>query len=285
MNRSPPLLIRGPVLITGCSSGVGRAAAALFRRAGFETFATARQLSAMEDLRAIGCRTLQLDVTDDDARRAAVEAVEADFGAIGVLVNNAGYGQYGPLEDISLDALRRQFETNVFGGLRLAQLALPGMRRAGGGRIVNVSSVAGRVSVAGGGAYHASKFALEALADALRPEVAPFGVEVVNVLPGPIATQFEARLLKSISELEGDDLYAPFKRNLARRMHGFLAKGGFGVMSAEHVAKIIFKAATTPHPRPRYSVGLIARFGPLARALTPDRLVDRLMRLAIPNSE
>ena len=180
----------GPVLITGCSSGVGRAAATIFRAAGYETFATARDPSTLDDLRALGCRTLALDVTDETARRAAVDAIEREFGAVGVLVNNAGYGQYGPLEEISLDALRLQFETNVFGGLRLSQLVLPAMRQAKHGRIVNVSSVAGRVSSIGGGAYHATKFAIEALTDALRPEVEPFGIDVVNVLPGPIATHF-----------------------------------------------------------------------------------------------
>ncbi len=274
----------GPVLITGRSSGVGRAAAIAFRNAGFETFATARNPAALESLRAIGCRTLALDVTDELSRIAAVEAVERQFGSVGILVNNAGYGQYGPMEEITLDDMRRQFETNVFGGLRLSQLVLPGMRRAGNGRIVNVSSVAGRVSVMGGGAYHAAKYALEAIADALRPEVEPFGVDVVNVLPGPIATQFEATLIKSIPSA-GDGSYALFKKNIARRMHAFLAPGGFGVMTADHVAKVVFEAATASRPRTRYNVGLIAKFGPVGRALAPDRLVDAVTRFVIPNKD
>ncbi len=275
----------GPVLITGCSSGVGCAAAKAFRAAGFETFATARHLAALEGLRAIGCRALALDVTDEAARAVAVEAIEREFGAVGVLVNNAGYAQYGPTEEISLDDIRRQFETNVFGAIRLAQLVLPAMRRAGRGRIVNVSSVAGRVSILGGGAYHGTKFALEAMADALRAEVAPFGVEVINVLPGPIATHFEAALLQTIPEGGAESPYAPFKRNLARRLRAFLKPGGFGVMTADHVAKIVFAAATAPRPRTRYHVGLIAKFGPLGRALVPDRLVDAMTRLVISNKE
>jgi NAD(P)-dependent dehydrogenase (short-subunit alcohol dehydrogenase family) len=268
----------GPVLITGCSSGVGHAAARAFRAAGFETFATARNSEALQELRALGCRILTLDVTDEQARRAAVSAVEAQFGAVGILVNNAGYAQYGPLEEISLDDMRRQFETNVFGALGLAQLVLPAMRRVGRGRIVNVSSVAGRVSVLGGGPYHASKFALEALTDALRPEVQPFGVAVVNVLPGPIATRFESTLLKSIADAGADSPYALFRRNLARRMHEFLRADSFGVMSADHVARIVLKAGTAPRPRTRYNVGLFARFGPFGRALAPDRLVDATTR-------
>ncbi|MGO9675443.1 MAG: SDR family NAD(P)-dependent oxidoreductase [Methylocella sp.] len=273
---------KGPVLITGCSSGVGHAAARAFRAAGYATFATARNPATLGELAAIGCETLTLDVTCEAARRAAVEAVESRFGAVGILVNNAGYGQYGPIEEISLDAMRRQFETNVFGAMRLAQLVLPAMRRAGEGRIVNVSSVAGRVSIMGGGAYHAAKFALEAIADALRPEVEPFGVDVVNVLPGPIATHFEATLIKTIPDLDAAaGPYANFKRSLARSMHAFLMPGGFGVMTAEHVARVVFKAGTTARPRTRYSVGFIARLGPFGRALTPDRVVDAVTRYDI----
>jgi NAD(P)-dependent dehydrogenase (short-subunit alcohol dehydrogenase family) len=274
-----------PVLITGCSSGVGRAAAAIFRAAGYETFATARDLSALDDLRAIGCRTLALDVTDETARRAAVETIEREFGAVGILVNNAGYGQYGPLEEISLDALRLQFETNVFGGLRLSQLVLPAMRRAGHGRIVNVSSVAGRVSSIGGGAYHASKFAVEALTDALRPEVEPFGIDVVNVLPGPIASHFEATLLKGIPDTGPRSPYAYFKQRLAESMRGLLDPHAFGVMSAESVANVVFTAATAKRPKTRYSVGVIAHLGPIGRALTPDRVVDFITRRKVPVKE
>ncbi len=275
----------GPVLITGCSSGVGRATALAFRAAGFETYATARNPAQLDDLRAAGCRILPLDVTDEAARRAAIEAVEQQFGAVGILINNAGYGQYGPLEEISLDDMRRQFETNVLGGLRLSQLALPAMRRIGRGRIINVSSVAGRVSALGGGAYHASKFAVEALADALRPEVEPFGIDVVNVLPGPISTRFEETLLKSIPDMGAQSPYFLFKKRLAQRMREFLKPGAFGVMTAEVVAKIILKAATAWRPRPRYSVGFIARFGPLGRALAPDRVVDFATRRNIPIKE
>ncbi len=248
----------GPVLITGCSTGVGHAAAKLFRAAGYETFATAREPATLDDLRALGCHVLKLDVTDEAARVAAVAALEREFGAVGVLVNNAGYGQYGPLEEISLDALRRQFETNVFGGLRLSQLVLPAMRKKGFGRIVNVSSVAGRVSVLGGGAYHASKFAIEALTDALRPEVEPFGIDVVNVLPGPIATHFEATLLKDIPDTGPDSPYAYFKMRLAQRMRAFLDPAHMDVLSADDVARVVVKAATARHPSTRYNVGVVA---------------------------
>ena len=272
----------GPVLITGCSTGVGHAAAKLFRAVGFETFATARDPSALDDLRALGCRILKLDVTNEADRVAAVATVENEFGAVGILVNNAGYGQYGPMEEISLKLLRLQFETNVFGGLRLSQLVLPAMRHRGFGRIVNVSSVAGRVSVLGGGAYHASKFAIEALTDALRPEVEPFGIDVVNVLPGPIATHFEATLLKDIPDTGPRSPYAYFKTRLTQRMREFLDPDGSDVLSADDVAKVILKAATAKRPSTRYNVGIVAKLGYIGRALTPDRVVDFMTRRNIP---
>lgn len=274
----------GPVLITGCSSGVGRAAARQFRAAGFVTYASARDVTTLDELKALGCETLALDVTVEAQRRAAIAAIEARHGALGVLVNNAGYGQYGPLEEVSLEAVRRQFETNVFGGLHLAQLALPAMRRQGRGRIVTVSSVAGRVSVIGGGTYHASKFALEAIADALRPEVAPFGIAVINVLPGPIATRFGATLEATIPDTGPRSPYAAFKAHLVARMRAFLDPGAFGVLSAETVARAVVRAATARHPRPRYSVGLMARFGPLGRAVTPTWVVDRVTRRSVLSS-
>ena len=259
------------ILVTGASRGIGAAILDALK---------------LPNAKAVGQGTssgIPADFTDPAAPRALWEAaLEQLDGRIDVLINNAGYGQYGPLEEISLDALRLQFETNVFGGLRLSQLVLPAMRRAGHGRIVNVSSVAGRVSSIGGGAYHASKFAIEALTDALRPEVEPFGIDVVNVLPGPIATHFEATLLKTIPDTGPQSPYAYFKQRLAQRMHSFLDPDGFGVMSAETVARIVFKAATANRPRTRYSVGFIAHLGPIGRALTPDRVVDFMTRRKVP---
>ncbi|KAJ8136786.1 hypothetical protein OY671_010001, partial [Metschnikowia pulcherrima] len=162
------------------------------------------------------------------------------------------------------------------------QSVSPAMRRAGHGRIVNVSSVAGRVSSIGGGAYHASKFAIEASTDASRPEVEPFGIDVVNVSPGPIATHFEATSSKTIPDTGPQSPYAYFKQRLAQRMHSFLDPDGFGVMSAETVARIVFKAATANRPRTRYSVGFIAHLGPIGRASTPDRVVDFMTRRKVP---
>ena len=178
------------VLITGCSTGIGRACAQRLAGAGHTVYATARRLESVEDLKAAGCRTLALDVTDEASMTAAVQAIEAEAGAVGALVNNAGYSQSGAIETLSMDDLRRQFETNVFGLVRMTQLVLPGMRAAGFGRIVNMSSMGGNFVFPGGGAYHATKYAVEAISDALRFEVKGFGIGVTVIQPGAIRTEF-----------------------------------------------------------------------------------------------
>lgn len=160
-------------LITGTSSGIGRAAALALKAAGFMTVATARRVADIEELKAKGCDTVQLDVTDEASMQNAVKTVESAHGRLDVLVNNAGYGQYGPVEEVPMDAVRRQFEVNVFGLVRMCQLVLPGMRRAGRGRIINVSSVAGEITQPGAGFYHATKHAVEAINETLRMERAP----------------------------------------------------------------------------------------------------------------
>lgn len=264
------------VLITGCSSGLGRATALAFLADGRRVVATARRPADIADLAARGCETLALDVTDEASRAAAVAAVEARHGAVGVLVNNAGFGHYGPLEEIALDDVRRSFETNVFGLLRMAQLVLPGMRAAGRGRIINVSSLAGRLTMQGGGLYHMTKHAVESLADALRPEVAPFGVDVVNILPGPIASNYAGKAVSTVEGVGPQGPYGAYRRGLARYLTDFFRPGRFGVMTADAVARVILTAGTVARPRPRYRVGLYARFAPLGRAMIPDRLVDAI---------
>jgi NAD(P)-dependent dehydrogenase (short-subunit alcohol dehydrogenase family) len=192
------------VLVTGCSSGIGRATAGLLAGAGWTVYATARRPEVLADLESLGCRPLALDVTDDDSMRAAVDVVEQEHGAVGVLVNNAGFSRSGAVETVPLADARRQFETNVFGPMRLAQLVLPAMRAQGWGRIVVIGSMGGRLTFPGGGWYHATKYALEALCDALRFEVHGFGVDVVLVEPGLIRSGFSDAAAASIEEAGGD---------------------------------------------------------------------------------
>jgi NAD(P)-dependent dehydrogenase (short-subunit alcohol dehydrogenase family) len=244
------------VLITGCSSGIGHATAEHLASRGWTVYASARRTESIEDLAERGCRTLSLDVTDEDSMRAAVTAVEDAEGAVGVLVNNAGYSQSGAIETLPMDHLRAQFETNVFGLVRLCQLVLPGMRRQGGGRIVNVSSMGGRLTFPGGGAYHGTKHAVEALSDALRFEVRGFGVDVILIEPGLIKTRFGETAAGSIDAAvaDGDDPYADFNAAVgaatAEVYEGPLARLGGG---PETVARAIERAMSSRRPKTRFN--------------------------------
>src|SRR5688572_6827977 len=271
----------GPVLITGCSTGIGRAAAGRLARSGMTVYATARRLDSIEDLARAGCRTLALDVTDEDSMRAAVEEVERAEGAVGALVNNAGYSQSGAVESVPLDSVRAQFETNVFGLLRMCQLVLPGMRRQRHGRIVNVSSMGGKLTFPGGGVYHATKHAVEAISDAMRFEVKGFGVDVSIIEPGLIKTHFAETAVDSVSHEDGP--YAEFNTAVSAATAGAY-EGPFGKLGGgpDDVAKAIEKAITARRPRPRYPVTLSARVFMTQRALLPDRAWDRLVGTSFP---
>ena len=273
------------VLITGCSSGIGHATAEHLAARGWTVYASARRTESIEGLAERGCKTLSLDVTDEDSMRAAVAAVEDAEGAVGVLVNNAGYSQSGAIETLPLDRLRAQFETNVFGLVRLCQLVLPGMRRQGGGRIVNVSSMGGRLTFPGGGAYHGTKHAVEALSDALRFEVRGFGVDVVLIEPGLIKTRFGETAAGSIdaATAEGDDPYADFNAAVgaatAEVYEGPLARLGGGPKT---VARAIERAITSRRPKTRYKVTPSARLILAQRRLLSDRTWDAFLRTQFP---
>ena len=219
------------VLVTGCSSGIGRATAERLARKGWTVYASARKPDTIADLGAAGCKLLACDVSDEDSMRGAVAEVEAAEGAVGALVNNAGFGLEGPVEEVPIDEWRRQFETNVFGMVRLIQLVLPKMREQRWGRIVNVSSIGGRLVFPGGGPYHASKWAVEALSDALRFEVKPFGVRVSIVEPGIIRTKFGETAVATVTEHGGDGPYAVLSKSVAERTAGAY-EGPMAMMSA-----------------------------------------------------
>src|SRR5918911_1303662 len=235
------------VLITGCSSGIGRATAQHLAARGHTLYATARREESIADLAASGCRTLALDVTDEASMAAAVDRVVADEGAVGALVNNAGYSLSGAIETVDMDDVRRQFETNVFGLIRMCQLVLPSMRARGWGRIVNMSSMGGNFTFPGGGIYHATKYAVEAISDALRFEVKGFGVDVALIEPGLIKTEFAAAAVRAMdSGTVEEGPYAEFNRAVAASTvgayQGALARLGGG---PETVARAIEKAITS----------------------------------------
>jgi NAD(P)-dependent dehydrogenase (short-subunit alcohol dehydrogenase family) len=272
------------VLVTGCSSGIGRATAERLARRGWPVYASARRPETIADLGDAGCKVLALDVTDEGSMRAAVADIEAAEGAVGALVNNAGYGLGGPVEDVPLDEWRRQFETNLFGMVRLTQLVLPGMRRQGWGRIVNVSSMGGRLTLPGGAPYHASKHAVEAMSDALRYEVKSFGVRVAVIEPGPIKSKWvDTAVQTSTEHTREDGPYGPFMQGVAARTtSGY--EGAMGAMagSSASVARVIERALRRRRPRPRYRVTGVARMMLTARALTSDRGWDRMLRPLYP---
>jgi NAD(P)-dependent dehydrogenase (short-subunit alcohol dehydrogenase family) len=273
------------VLVTGCSSGIGHAAALALARAGFAVWASARKADSLTDLERAGCRVLELDVTAEESRIAAVRQVEAEHGAVGVLVNNAGHGGGGPVEEIPLTTVRETFETNVFAVIRMCQLVLPGMRAQHSGQIVNIGSAAGLVTPPTGCPYAMTKYALESLSDTLRPEVAPFGIRVTLVEPGAVRTRFMANSELHQPEDGADSPYAGYKASVARMITRAHRDGARGVLDAADVAAVIVKAITASRPKTRYRVGAQARLAPLARHVLGDRGWDAFMRRMVPFPE
>ena len=283
------------VLITGCSSGIGEATARRLADGGWTVYATARRLEAIEHLEDAGCHTLALDVTDEASMRAAVEEVERAQGAVGVLVNNAGYSQGGAIEQVPLDAVRRQFETNVFGLIALTQMVLGGMRAQRWGKVVNIGSMGGRLTFPGAGLYHATKYSLGAISDALRFEVRGFGVDVVLIEPGLITTEFAATAVAKAGEAgnagKADDAgetavdgpYAEFDAKVAALTTG-VYEGPMRHLGGgpEVVAKAIEKAISRRRAPSRVPVTASARLSILQRKLLPDRAWDAAMRTQYP---
>jgi NAD(P)-dependent dehydrogenase (short-subunit alcohol dehydrogenase family) len=260
------------VLITGCSSGIGRATAETFLDEEWQVVATARDPSDIEGLREAGCETAALDVTDDEQIREAVRQTIDETGRLDCLVNNAGFGLIGAIEDVPVERVHDQFDVNVYGPHRLTRAVLPHMREQGDGTIVNVSSVSGRLSVPAMGVYSGSKFALEAMSDALRPEVADHGIDVALVEPGPVDTGFEERAAAESDTLEHSGTY-----DWAYRAHEDtqdIGLGGTFGNSPREVAEVIVEAACSPNPDPRYPVGH-GRWMVKLRSL-PDRWRDRI---------
>ena len=270
----------GPVLITGCSTGIGRATAIHLHERGWTVYASARRPESIDDL---PCEKVQLDVTDESSMQSAVKTIETARGAVAALVNNAGYGVHGAFETTDLDEARQQFETNFFGLARLTQLVLPGMRRAGAGRIVNISSMGGKLTFPGGGYYHASKHALEALSDAMRFELAPFGIHVVLIEPGAIQTKFVDTAVGTVEHPHEEGPYGDFNRKLMLRIEsayrGPLARFA---ASPDHVAQVIAKALESKNPRSRYLVTLGAHVLVRLRKWLPDAGWDAILRNQYP---
>ena len=271
------------VLVTGAGGGIGLATVLrLCRRPSVTVLATARRPESLAPAAAAGARVLRLDVADEDSMVAAVATAERNHGGVDLLVNNAGYGLYGTIEEADLGAVREQFETNVFGLARMCQLVLPGMRQRGSGRIVNIGSMGGRVVFPAGGYYHASKYAVEALSDALRFEVALFGISVSLVEPGLIRTQFETTAVANLAgSTRPGSAYSGLTASVAAQMVGGYASPALSA-APELVAAVVEKALFGRRPRSRYVVTPGAKALVHIRRLVGGRAFDLLLRQQFP---
>lgn len=275
----------GPALVTGCSSGIGRATALALSAAGWTVYATARKPASLGALAEAGCRTLALDVDDEDSMQAAVRAIEAEHGAIGALVNNAGYSQSGAIEAVPMARVRAQFDTNVFGPIRLCQLVLPAMRARGRGRIVNLSSMGGKLVFPGGGYYHATKYAIEAVSDALRFELRSFGVQVVLIEPGLIKSGFGDAAVAGMSFDDRGSPYHEFHAAVARATKEVYEKGPLARLGGtpEDVAQTIVRALSARRPKARYTVSWSAKVLLAQKRMLSDRGWDWFLRQNFPS--
>jgi NAD(P)-dependent dehydrogenase (short-subunit alcohol dehydrogenase family) len=265
-------------LVTGGSSGIGEATAVQLQQHGYTTYAAARRVERMEGLADRDIRPLAMDVTDDQSTQTAVERILGEAGRVDVLVNNAGYGSYGPVEDVPLSEAWRQFDVNVFGAARLIQLVLPHMREQRDGTIVNLTSMGGRIYTPLGGWYHASKFALEALSDCLRMEVAPFGIDVVVIEPGGIRTEWGDIAAEHLEEVSRSGPYSEQAAAVVESLRSETTRRRSS--PPDLIAKTIVKAVSARRPKTRYAVGYGAKPLILAHDVLPNRAFDAVMRRA-----
>ncbi len=261
------------VLITGASSGIGKQTALLLIRQGLIVYGAARRLDKMQDLKESGVRLLQMDVTDDTSMTKGVQEIIDAEKRIDVLVNNAGYGSYGALEDVPISEAKYQFDVNVFGLARLIQLVLPYMRSQKSGRIINISSIGGKIGEPHGAWYHATKFAVEGLSDSLRMELKQFGVDVVIIEPGGIKTEWNAIAREHLVKVSGNSVYG----DLANKHVKMYERGDKFGSEPIVIAKVIAKAIYSKKPRTRYAAGGGAKLILFARRILPDRAFDKLV--------
>ena len=264
---------RGYVLVTGASSGIGKATAKRLAADGYHVFAAARRVEKMTDLKSAGITVLPLDITQEESVKSLVETISTQAGRLDVLVNNAGYGSHGALEAVSLEEARYQFEVNVFGLMSLTQLILPIMRKQQVGKIINVSSMVGKVSVPMTGWYSASKHALEALSDALRLEVQQFGIKVVVVEPGGVKTEFNDIAIKRINQTSSLDAYQSWIDAWSK----LLESSNQTSAEPEVIAEVIAKAVEAKQPKTRYAAPFESKFFLFLKWLLSDRLFDRFV--------
>lgn len=263
------------VLITGASSGIGLAAAELFAKKGWTVFGAARRIERMQPLESVGVKILHLDVTDNQSMQDCVQSVIQQAGRIDCLINNAGYGFFGAVENVPIEDARHQLEVNLVGLARMVQLVLPYMRQQKSGRIINVSSIAGRYSMPFGAWYHATKFAVEGWSEALRAEVKPFGIKVSLIEPGPIKTNWGIIAADHLDEVSKEGAYEERALSIARLMRIGYSRNYLS--SPDVIAKAMYHAASSSCPKIRYVKGSFAKMGVFLHGILGPRLFERLL--------
>lgn len=259
------------VLITGASSGIGRETAIQLARHGYTVYGAARRKDKLESLSSYGIRTLEMDVTDNHSMMNGVQEIITTEGHIDILINNAGFGSYGSIEDVPLDEARYQLEVNLFGVARLVQLVLPQMRQNKWGKIVNISSIGGKIATPFGGWYHASKFAIEGLSDALRNEVKQFGIDVIIIEPGGIKSEWGGIAFESLVKVSGNTAYKSMAEKLSVAFRNTEDKTPGPII----IAELIRKGIEAKRPKARYSAGYLAAPSLFLRKILSDRLMDK----------
>jgi len=263
------------VLITGASSGMGKETAHLLLKNGYEVYAVARRIELMNDLKKAGAHVLKMDITLDEDIKNVVNQIIKEKGQIDILINNAGFGMYGAMEDTTIEDARYQFEVNIFGLARLTQLVLPGMRNQKSGKIINISSMGGKIYTPLGSWYHATKHALEGWSDCLRIEVKQFGIDVVIIEPGLIQTEFGDVMLKPMMQRSGNSAYSEMARKVEKATKDIYEKGQASPASV--VSNAILKSIRARNPKTRYAVGKMAKLGKFARNFLGDKLYDKAL--------
>jgi NADP-dependent 3-hydroxy acid dehydrogenase YdfG len=261
------------VLVTGASAGIGKATAIYLAQSGYTVYGAARRVGNMQELKSYGITPVALDVTNDESITACVKQIFQEAGRIDILVNNAGFGSYGAIEDVALSEAKYQLDVNVFGAMRLAQLVLPKMRENQYGKIINVSSVGGKIASPLGGWYHASKFALEALSDAMRLEVQPFGIDVVVIQPGGTKSEWGTIAVDSLLRVSGKTAYAGLVTGFKKSFE----KVAGNVPEPIVLAKLIKSSIEAKNPKTRYSGGYMAKPMLFLRKVLSDKQVDRML--------
>jgi short-subunit dehydrogenase len=261
------------VLITGASSGMGKATAILLNAQGYKVYAVARRVGNMKELEALDIKTAFMDITDDDSIDAVVTSILHTEGRLDILINNAGFGLYGAFEEVSIQEARRQLDVNLIGLARLTQVVIPVMRNQKSGKIINISSIGGKMVGPFGAWYHVSKFGVEALSDALRLELKPFGIDVIVIQPGGIQSEWSGIAMNNLKSTAHDNIY----ESAIMKVLSSNEKLEKQYSNPAVIARLILKAIQSKRPKTRYNGGYMAGFILFIRRIVPDRIIDKMI--------